>query len=255
MPKKRSLVDDLIILPWWFNLALAAVVYAFLKFWLPTIEFHSPVFRGFATAIPNMAGIFASVLVFAAVMSAFHSWRKGDLLNKQTSIRSVRKLPWKDFEFLVGEAYRRQGYNVQEDIGAGPDGGVDLTLTKGGGKYLVQCKNWKTKSVGVPVVRELFGVVTAENASGGIIVCSGGFTRDAVEFARGKSIELVGGAELIRLIGDVQKSPKIKPVVKETACPVCRSPMVMRTARRGKSAGKSFWGCSKYPKCRGTMSV
>jgi len=112
MPRRHSPLDDLITLPWEFNLILAATVYVCLKFWLPAIEFHSPVFKGLATSIPNMAGIFASVLVFAAVMSAPHSWRKDELPNKQTSIRSVKELPWKDFEYLVGEAYRRKGYNV-----------------------------------------------------------------------------------------------------------------------------------------------
>jgi restriction system protein len=258
MARRHSTLDDLLTLPWWFNLMLAAIVYVFLKFWLPTIEFQSPVFKGLATAIPNMAGIFASVLVFSAVMSALHSWRKGELLNKQTSIRSVKELPWKDFEFLVSEAYRRKGYNVQEDIGTGPDGGIDLTLTQGGEKHLVQCKNWRTKAVGVPVVRELFGVVTAENSSGGIIVCSGNFTRDAIEFARGKPIELVEGAELVRLIGDVQTQPKVKTestapkLSTEPSCPTCNSPMVKRTAKRGKNVGSQFWGCPRYPKCRGT---
>ena len=35
-------------------------------------------------------------------------------------------------------------------------------------------------------------------------------------------------------------------------CPTCGSPMKLRTARRGTSAGESFYGCSKFPKCRGT---
>ena len=35
-------------------------------------------------------------------------------------------------------------------------------------------------------------------------------------------------------------------------CPDCGSPMVLRTARRGKNKGGQFWGCSRYPKCRGT---
>ena len=97
----------------------------------------------------------------------------------------------------------------------------------------MQCKNWKTKPVGVPVVRELFGVVTGENASGGILVCSGSFTRDAIEFACGKPIELVAGAELIRLIGDVQAVKKVDTVSPalevptDPSCPTCSSPMVM----------------------------
>ncbi len=34
---------------------------------------------------------------------------------------------------------------------------------------------------------------------------------------------------------------------------VCGKPMVMRSARTGKSAGQSFWGFSAYPECRGIV--
>jgi Restriction endonuclease len=34
------------------------------------------------------------------------------------------------------------------------DGGVDLGLTKDGQRYLVQCKHWLKRQVGVTVVRE-----------------------------------------------------------------------------------------------------
>jgi restriction system protein len=39
------------------------------------------------------------------------------------------------------------------------------------------------------------------------------------------------------------------------ACPQCGQPMVLRTAHSGKNAGKSFWGCSAYPECRGLVNV
>jgi len=35
-------------------------------------------------------------------------------------------------------------------------------------------------------------------------------------------------------------------------CPRCRSKMALRTATRGGNAGGQFWGCSKYPRCKGT---
>ena len=38
-------------------------------------------------------------------------------------------------------------------------------------------------------------------------------------------------------------------------CPVCNALMVKRLARRGLNAGSSFWGCSNYPKCRGTRAI
>ena len=38
-------------------------------------------------------------------------------------------------------------------------------------------------------------------------------------------------------------------------CPICNALMVKRLARRGAGAGSTFWGCSNYPKCRGTRAV
>ncbi|QVN04501.1 topoisomerase DNA-binding C4 zinc finger domain-containing protein [Pseudomonas rhodesiae] len=38
------------------------------------------------------------------------------------------------------------------------------------------------------------------------------------------------------------------------ACPSCGASMVRRTARNGKHAGRQFWGCSKFPACKGTRS-
>lgn len=36
-------------------------------------------------------------------------------------------------------------------------------------------------------------------------------------------------------------------------CPRCSSQMVRRTAKSGDNAGKEFWGCTKFPVCRGMM--
>jgi len=38
-------------------------------------------------------------------------------------------------------------------------------------------------------------------------------------------------------------------------CPQCGRPMVLRTAKSGKSAGNSFWGCSDYPNCKGVVKL
>ena len=35
-------------------------------------------------------------------------------------------------------------------------------------------------------------------------------------------------------------------------CPSCGGQMVQRTARKGKNAGNTFWGCSNFPHCRFT---
>ena len=62
-------------------------------------------------------------------------------------------------EFLVAEACRRQDYSVDFSLGRGADGGVDLTLNRDDRKSLVQCKQWKTVSVGAAVIREMFGLI------------------------------------------------------------------------------------------------
>ncbi len=36
----------------------------------------------------------------------------------------------------------------------------------------------------------------------------------------------------------------------DTTCPKCGSALVQRTARKGANAGKTFLGCSSFPKCR-----
>jgi len=38
-------------------------------------------------------------------------------------------------------------------------------------------------------------------------------------------------------------------------CPKCGSEMVLRTAKRGDNQGGRFWGCSKYPECRGILNL
>lgn len=38
-------------------------------------------------------------------------------------------------------------------------------------------------------------------------------------------------------------------------CPRCGSQMVKRLAKRGRNAGGYFWGCSRYPNCKGTKNI
>lgn len=39
------------------------------------------------------------------------------------------------------------------------------------------------------------------------------------------------------------------------SCPKCGSPMVLRTAQRGKNKGGQFWGCSEFPGCKGIRDL
>ena len=38
-------------------------------------------------------------------------------------------------------------------------------------------------------------------------------------------------------------------------CPLCGKPMFKRLQKRGQMQGREFWGCSDYPRCRGTRPI
>lgn len=42
---------------------------------------------------------------------------------------------------------------------------------------------------------------------------------------------------------------------RSTVCPKCGAEMVLRTAQKGGKVGNQFWGCSKFPKCKGIINV
>lgn len=38
-------------------------------------------------------------------------------------------------------------------------------------------------------------------------------------------------------------------------CDVCGASMVKRVAKKGANAGEGFWGCTRFPQCRGTRAI
>lgn len=216
-----------------------------------------------------VAWLLLAVCWLGALLSFLQRGKRQRLLESQSGLESLRAMSWQEFELLVGEAFRRRGFVVQESGLGGADGGVDLILGKGGKTTLVQCKQWRRQRVDVRVVREMYGLLAHHQAQAAIIVCVGDFTPDARRFSAGKPIELIHGEALLAMVravqtaqpptkqstaatGKVQISGTASPEHDEAklpACPKCGSTMVERANRRN---GEKFWGCSKYPACRGT---
>jgi hypothetical protein len=172
-------------------------------------------------------------------------------------IEQIRKIDWFQFEQLVALVYRKLGYTVTRRGGANPDGGIDLLIEKDGQRQAIQCKQWKTWNVGVKAVREFLGALTDAGIQKGIFVTLCGYTGDAKQLADKHGIEIVNETDLTRMIEDTgaQRDPDVLAVLNDTRklCPKCESEMVLRTATKGLGAGRQFWGCSAYPKCRFTM--
>ena len=203
--------------------------------------------------------------------------QRAEFLAKSLDIHWLNSLSWQDFERQVGEVYRERGYWVHEVGGGGADSGVDLWLRRDGQTAIVQCKRWKTYKVGVKPVRELFGVMTAENAGRANFITSGVYTDEALRFAVGKPMELdcAQRAEMMRRFQTVIKpapapapNPESKPhptpptparMAAPTIpkCPKCNNAMVLRRASSGPNTGKEFWGCSTFAQngCRGTRQI
>ncbi len=249
-------------LPWQVCLALAPVAWfgfnLLSKIEPPPVADVSQLGHTVAYQLAGTVGMFMQALAPAALLlAALTSWiatRKRASLLEQTKRRNesepLLSLHWKQFESLVAAHFEQQGYHVALTK-AGADGGVDAIAKKGGETFLIQCKQWRATQVGVGVVRELFGVMSAQGATGAYVVSAGPFTRPAVEFAEGRNIELIDANRIVR---------SAKPTTDQSAsaqpnCPKCGAGMVKRTAKRGANAGNPFWGCSRYPDCRGTLSI
>lgn len=255
-------------LPWWMSIIVGGIVYFALKYWVVGFSANNMFLVAIAKALTTHAGLFASFFLVPAALSFFKSIRRRKLLDGQSGLDSIRAMAWREFEMLCGEAFRRQGYAVEENGLGGADGGIDLILRKNGKTSLVQCKRWQTAKVGVREVRELYGIVAAERVDRGFFITSGSYTGEAMSFAKGKPLDLIDGPALLDLVRTVQKdllprAPKQKPrsarlepaTPSSPICPRCSSSMVLRTAKRGSAAGKQFLGCSNFPKCRAVVEV
>lgn len=263
-----DLLDLLKTAPVWVGPLVAVGAFGLFYLLFPLIfgAMNEPL-RGLFTNVSKVLSpiLGVGVLLVWGVAELF-KWRDRKLLARQADFAGLQSLTWREFERLVGEAFRRRGYHAVETP-SGADGGVDLILRKDGDRAFVQCKHWKTWSVGVKPVRELMGVVAAKGATRGILVCGGRFTAEALRFAEGQPLELIDGPQLWRMIKEVQggarhsapeasrveQAGSAQPMTEGTSdptCPECNAPMILRTAKRGTNAGSQFFGCSRYPACR-----
>ena len=281
MAKRTGMFTDLMDLasklPWQVGVGLAllsGIVFHVIAIKTTSMTTPSNVADLGSVVVYQFTHVFATIfqylvpagLVIGATASFIKRARRQSLFTKAHSnpMATISSMTWQQFEMLVGESFRRRGFAVAERGGNGPDGGVDLILSRAGERYLVQCKHWRARQVSVTVVRELYGVMAAQGAAGGYVVAAGQFTKDAREFADGRNIQLADSDSIAELIADsglgstaIASQPIALPVAKAggtkvvaPTCPRCGTAMVQRVAKQGQYAGLAFWGCGQYPQCR-----
>jgi restriction system protein len=180
-------------------------------------------------------------ICWAAAFASFIGRRQRDrLLETQTGLDSLRAMNWKQFELL-----RR------------------LTPWQSRKGHADSMQAMASQRVDVKVAGEMYGPPAHHGADAVKIVAVGDFTSDAHRSARGKPLQRVRDEAPLALIQGVQSvqntasastavptKPKLNLAGATTPdCPSCGASMVKRTNRHSRYA---FWGCTKYPSCRGT---
>ncbi len=177
---------------------------------------------------------FLAVNVWGVLLAAFISIGYLAVLVKAKDRRhllewtsDLRLLTAAEFEWLVGELFRREGWEVTETGRQdGPDGNIDLVLKRHGERRIVQCKRWDSRQIGVKQLREFGGTLKREGATatGGIFVTLSDFSAQAQAEAKEMGIALVDRADLFDRIENVRR---------EEPCPVCQRPMLFDRSPHG----------------------
>uniref|UniRef100_UPI002AD3F95A restriction endonuclease n=2 Tax=Frankia TaxID=1854 RepID=UPI002AD3F95A len=127
-----------------------------------------------------------------------------DVLSGLDTRQNLMELTPNEFESLITNLFTRMGLEARQTQ-ASRDGGVDCVAFDSrpifGGKVVIQAKRYKN-TVGVSAVRDLYGTVQNEGASKGILVSTSGYGQSSYQFANGKPLELIDGANLLYLLAE-----------------------------------------------------
>ena len=204
----------------------------------------------------------AAMLVLAPFVLARQLRRRASL-KPDSGMTSLQRLSQREFERVLVQSFRGQGYEVEERSRVDSRDGLRFVLLKSNQRILVRSLHRTGAQVGVEAVRGLHEVMSAEAASGGLIVTSEEVSSDARAWVADKPIGLIEGRALLELINrgkgrrpgyadsSPRREPYLGPLLAELLdCPVCGAPMVLRRSE----AQAEFFGCS-VPRCLGTRPV
>ncbi|MCK5590667.1 MAG: restriction endonuclease [Candidatus Pacebacteria bacterium] len=139
---------------------------------------------------------------------------------RKIDLEEINSMDGFDFETLISDLLGEMGFIVEQTKKTA-DGGIDINAYSEepiiSGRYVVQCKR-SSSPISEHVVRDLYGVMTAEKANKGILITNSSYTPASIKFAKGKPIELIEGTQLIGLLAkhfDLEQpdSQKVVPLI------------------------------------------
>ncbi|MDA2913303.1 restriction endonuclease [Acidobacteriia bacterium AH_259_A11_L15] len=208
-----------------------------------------------------------------------------------SSTESYEALTPREFENAVSEIFRKLGYKVKQTPFS-RDVGKDAIAVKDGKKYVIECKKYAPNNrIGRREIQILLAAMQDEKGDGGLYVTTGSFTKDAIEYARKRRIELYDRIRLPVLVHQAYPvrmdfsqakvmcaecgSTSILPIDDKPTKGFCTNghPItneivktdmkIFSTAefpycecgapmRIVRGYRRNFWGCSRFPGCRET---
>ena len=201
--------------------------------------------------------------VKGAIKPAHKNMKPGKGFNQPVSDHTfdyLKELDDSEFDKLIVMIFRQRGYSILEEDSKD---GIDLILKMNGETTYIQYKHWREYEINVAVLEDFDAVMESESIPHGIVITTGLFTQDAIEYSRGKHLLLINGIDLSQMIEVLATSSNDEEQIEEAEdempeleplCPICSREMIKRTAKKGKNAGNTFWGCSQFPNCRGVVS-
>lgn len=215
MPRRRSSrpsqgpLQKLALLPAWVGLALAgsaaAVLYAGLGPLASADAGKAGAQAAAAASTPAVLAFAAALLVggVAILWAALQRDRQASRPPRRgrpgTAAEAIEGMTAREFEALLGEAFKLQGYQVVKSDGSGA-AGVDLLLRKDRETVLVHTQRWRSERVGAETLVALQKAMSARSATGGFVVTAGRFSREAHAFAAQANLRLIDGPVLLGLV-------------------------------------------------------
>ena len=115
--RNKSFADSLLIAPWWFaDVVIGFVVFGGIRWGLPIWAERGQYALQIICKSRRSAGsigICSSLELLPLPHICSPNETAAWLMNKPALPESLRKISWKDFEYMVAEAYRRQGFQVE----------------------------------------------------------------------------------------------------------------------------------------------
>lgn len=124
---------------------------------------------------------------------------QSERIKAKSQLESIKEMHHFEFEHFMKEVFELLGYKAKLTPKTG-DGGKDILLHKNKELVLVECKRFNKTKVTRPDIQKFHSAIIDMDAARGYFVTTGTFTKQAIDYALNKSIELINGEELIELL-------------------------------------------------------